>query len=151
MTFASLQPAQIDAFLRHASLDDIFELARDLDMPTASRLKASPVQREPPGPSQAALNAILSSSASRRGKGAEALARNQESARAWVRRFHEARGPLPIAKPEGKASGIRERSRELFAPLKEWLALAGGVLASELSLRSGRGAWTAASRPMPTR
>jgi len=135
MAFGSLAPAQVDAFLRHASLDDIFELARTLDGATASRLRSAPVAARPPGPDPAALSVILESAPSRKGKSTEALARNKETAREWERRFREEEGPLAIAKPEGTAGGIRELYRRLFSPLKAWLAAAGGALAGELSLR----------------
>ncbi len=42
MTFSSLTPAQVASFLRHASLDEIFELARDLGQEDARRLRSLP-------------------------------------------------------------------------------------------------------------
>jgi len=135
MEFTSLAPGQIDAFLRHASLDDIFDLTRELDAATARLLQAAPLAPAPPGPADAALAEILDRAQVRKGSGAEAFARNKEAAREWARRFREETGPLPIAKPEGAAAGIKELYRRLYAPLKAWLAVAGGKLASELSLR----------------
>jgi ATP-dependent exoDNAse (exonuclease V) beta subunit len=135
MTFASLDAAQVDAFLRHAAMDDIFGLARELDRATAERLVARRPGARPAPPSQAVLDEMLATQAGRKGKGAEALARNKERAREWVRRFASDGEHLPIARPEGGASGIGDLYRRLFAPLKGWLAEAGGVLAAELSLR----------------
>jgi len=135
MAFGSLAPGQVDAFLRHASLDDIFDLARTLDGVAAARLRSAPVAARPPGPDPAALSLIQESVSARKGKSAEALARNKETARKWERRFREEEGPLAIAKPEGTAGGIKELYRRLFSPLKAWLAAAGGAMAAELSLR----------------
>lgn len=61
--------------------------------------------------------------------------RNKATAEEWLRRFTEESDGLPFAVPEGRASGIRELYSRFFAPLKQWLADAGGVLAAELSLR----------------
>ena len=134
MTFASLEPTQADAFLRHVSLDEIFDLAKGLDKATAERLlEARPGPR--PTPSQAVLDEILATAPSRKGPGALALARNKDRAREWMRRLGADSDRLPIPKPEGGASGIVELYARLFAPLKGWLAQAGGVLAAELSLR----------------
>ncbi len=135
MTFASLSASQVDGFLRHAPLEQIFELARDLDAATAGRLLKARPSAAPPGPAPEVLAEILVVAPKRRGAAAEALARNKETALAWDRRFREGNGPLALAKPEGTASEIKDRFRRLFAPLKGWLAGAGGVLAAELSLR----------------
>jgi ATP-dependent exoDNAse (exonuclease V) beta subunit len=135
MTFDSLGAAQADAFLRHASLDDIFELAKELDRATAERLAACRPSASPPPPAQGVLDEILCAQASRKGKAADALARNKEKARDWMRRFASESDRLPIAKPEGSASGIDDLYRRFFAPLKGWLAEAGGLLAAELSKR----------------
>jgi ATP-dependent exoDNAse (exonuclease V) beta subunit len=135
MTFASLDVAQVDAFLRHAALDDIFGLAKGLDRETAERLMAHRPGARPTPPSRSALDEMLAAQAARKGKGAEALARNKERAREWMRRFASDGERLPIAKPEGSASGIVDLYRRFFAPLKGWLAEAGGGLAAELSLR----------------
>ena len=134
MTFDSLGAEQVAAFLRHASLDQIFSLARGLDGETALRLARRRPVPQAPAPSRAVLEEILAAAA-RRGPGADALARNKAAAREWLRRFAEERDPLPLALPEGSAAGIRELYRRLFAPLKDWLADTGGVLAAELSLR----------------
>jgi ATP-dependent exoDNAse (exonuclease V) beta subunit len=81
------------------------------------------------------LEEMLAAAPSRRGSGADALARNKETARQWLRRFAGDTERLPIAVAEGSAAGIKDLYRRFFAPLKGWLADAGGVLAAELSLR----------------
>jgi ATP-dependent helicase/nuclease subunit A len=134
MTFGSLSAAQVATFLRHESLDEIFELAADLDLSTARRLLSSPPPGEPPPPPAAALELLMGASA-RKGKASEALARNKAAAAEWVRQLRAGTGRLPIPVAEGRAAGVRELFVQLFAPLKGWLAEAGGVLAAELSLR----------------
>jgi ATP-dependent exoDNAse (exonuclease V) beta subunit len=135
MDFSSLAPAQVAGFLRHESLDAIFELARDLDLATARRLLGAPPSGGSPPPSPAALALIRNAAPRRKGPPSAALARNQAAAEEWMSRFTAGSGRLPIAKPEGEASGIKDLYRHLFAPVKGWLAQAGGVLAAELSLR----------------
>ncbi len=134
MQFESLRPSQVDAFLRHASLDDVFDLARELSPANAAGLAAGRVAEAPPAPPAGALESILGASA-RKGAASEALGRNKETARDWLRRFGAESGSLPIPRPEGSAGSIVELYRRFFAPLKEWLAAAGGVLAAELSVR----------------
>lgn len=135
MQFESLGPAQVDAFLRHASIDDLFELARKMDLAACERLLGARVAPRPPAPAADALEAILSAVPPRKGASAQALERNKERAREWVRRFGSESGWLPVAEPVGKAAGIGDLYQALFAPLKRWLAGAGGVLAAELSGR----------------
>jgi ATP-dependent exoDNAse (exonuclease V) beta subunit len=135
MGFSSMAPAQVAGFLRHESLDAIFELAKDLDLATAGRLLATiPPERVSP-PSPTALALIRDAAPKRKGPPSAALGRNQAAAEDWMRRFTVEESRLPIAKPEGEASGIKDLYRQFFAPLKGWLAQAGGVLAAELSLR----------------
>jgi ATP-dependent exoDNAse (exonuclease V) beta subunit len=134
MEFSSLGTPQIDAFLRHAPLDSVFDLARELDFATARRLRAGAPAPQPPPPSRAVLDEILAA-ASRRGPGADALQRNKDKAAKWLRAYEEGAERLPVAEAEGTAGGIRELYRKFFAPLKGWMAQAGGVLAAELSLR----------------
>jgi ATP-dependent exoDNAse (exonuclease V) beta subunit len=81
------------------------------------------------------LGEILGAVPARKGAGAAALARNKDVAREWLRKFVEESDRLPIAAPEGSAAGIEDLYRRFFAPLKGWLADAGGVMAAELSLR----------------
>ncbi|HYC69929.1 MAG TPA: UvrD-helicase domain-containing protein [Opitutaceae bacterium] len=133
MRFSSLGAAPMDAFLRHVPLETIFPLARQLDRATAERLAASPPVGPAPAPAAAALEAILA--ATSRGKGAEALRRNQVHLRDWCRRYREETGFLPIARPEGTAGNIEDLCAQLYGPLKAWLAAAGASLAGELALR----------------
>lgn len=133
MQFSSLEAAQMRAFLRHVPLESIFALARQLDRDTAERLVQSPPRGTPPGPATEALEAILA--ATSRGKGAEALRRNQANLAEWCRRHRAESGFLPIARPEGRAGNIDELCARLFGPLKAWLAGAGATLAGELALR----------------
>ena len=135
MTFASLSDAQVDAFLRHSPLDDIFGLAASLNHANARRLIAAKPSARPPSPSQAVLDEILATVPARKGAATRALHANKDTARAWMKQFEEERGRLPIAEPEGKAGTIVDLYRRFFAPLKQWLAAAGGVMAAELSLR----------------
>jgi ATP-dependent exoDNAse (exonuclease V) beta subunit len=134
MQFTRLAPRQVDAFLRHVPLEDIFDLARGLDEAAAGRLLDRVPAEVPPGPSAAALEKIRSAQA-RAGKAAANLAANQERASAWVRRFQTETRYLPIPEPAGTAGGIKPLYEELFRPLKSWLAGTAAVLAAELSLR----------------
>jgi ATP-dependent exoDNAse (exonuclease V) beta subunit len=134
MEFGALGAARVSSFLRHASLDIIFELARDLDAATARALLGRLPPAAPPPPTAAALEAILSATA-RKGPGSAALARNQQAIQKWMRQLEGGLDRLPVAVPEGSAAGIEDLFRAFFAPLKEWLAQAGGVMAAELSLR----------------
>lgn len=133
MEFERLPPAQVEAYLRHASMESVLTLARDLDRAAAERLAGSGPSDPPPGPAAGVLDRILA--AQTRGKGAEPLRRNQERAKEWVRRLAEPSGHLPLPQPEGTAAGIVDLYAELLAPLKEWLARAGAALAGELALR----------------
>ncbi|HEY5080160.1 MAG TPA: UvrD-helicase domain-containing protein, partial [Opitutaceae bacterium] len=135
MQFSRLASSQIDAFLRHASLDDVFGLARGLEHAVAARLVATEVAARPPAPSAAALAVLLGAVAARKGRTTESLQRNKDMAVEWVRRFDSESGRLPIPSPAGSGASIEDHYRRLFAPLKEWLGAAGGVLAAELSLR----------------
>jgi len=135
MTFSSLGGAQVASFLRHAPLDDIFGLAQELTLGAARRLAERRPAAASPAPSPAALEEILAAAPGRKGPGAGALERNKRTAREWLRKFLEESDPLPIPAPEGSAAGIRDLYRRFFAPLKGWLADAGGVMAAELSLR----------------
>jgi ATP-dependent helicase/nuclease subunit A len=134
MTFGSLSGTQVAKFLRHESLDAIFELAGEIDHAAARRLLAGRPPEEAPAPSASALAAILEATAPR-GKASEALARNKAAAAEWIERLSAEAGRLPFPIAEGEAGGIRARYVQFFAPLKEWLGRAGGVLAAELSLR----------------
>jgi ATP-dependent exoDNAse (exonuclease V) beta subunit len=146
MTFAAVGERRVASFLRHASLDVIFDLAREVDAETAGALVGNLPPEAPPAPPAAAVEALFSAVA-RKGRGADALARNQEAVRRWMRDYTQGTDRLPIPDPEGEAANVVEIYRALFAPLKEWLAQAGGAMAAELSLRyrswrTGRGIQT---------
>jgi ATP-dependent exoDNAse (exonuclease V) beta subunit len=135
MTFTSLSAPQVASFLRHSSLDGIFTLAQGLDFATARWLGERSPAAAAPAPSPGVLGEILAAVPARKGAGAAALERNKETAKEWLRKFVEESDRLPIAAAEGTAAGIEDLFRRFFAPLKGWLADAGGVLAAELSLR----------------
>ncbi|HXQ80484.1 MAG TPA: UvrD-helicase domain-containing protein [Opitutaceae bacterium] len=135
MAFSSLSDTQMACFLRHAALDEIFGLAKELNLGAARRLAERRPPDAAPGPSSAVLEEILAAVPLRKGPGASALERNKRTAREWLRKHEEESDPLPIPAAEGSAAGIRDLYRRFFAPLKGWLADAGGVLAAELSLR----------------
>ncbi|MFA5057271.1 MAG: UvrD-helicase domain-containing protein [Opitutaceae bacterium] len=134
MQFSGLGSAQVGAFLRHAPLDSVFDLARRLDAPAARRFLQQAVAPEPPEPDPRAWQEMQQAS-TRQGKGAAALERNRAAAARWRQRFREEKTFLPPAEPEGKAARIEELYTRFFAPLKTWLAGAGAVLAAELALR----------------
>jgi ATP-dependent helicase/nuclease subunit A len=134
MQFTRLAPEQVEAFLRHAPLERVFDLAHGLDEAKARRLLAGAPAGGPPAPAPAALAAIATAR-TKAGKSAGKLAANQALAAAWARRFQDEAGYLPIPVPDGKAAGIDGLFAVMFAPLKHWLAAAAGVLAAELALR----------------
>ena len=134
MQFARLNPRQVDAFLRHAPLEDIFDLARGLDEATARQLAAMRPPAVPPAPAEAVLVRIRAAETKVK-KSQARLAANQALAADWARRFREETGFLPIAKPDGTAGGIDALFDELFRPLKAWLAAVAAVLAAELAQR----------------
>ena len=136
MQFSSLDPGQVEAFLRHTPLASIFGLARDLGREEAQRLLGRPPAPRPPEPSAVVLQQILD--AKSKGSGVAPLQRNKQTAVEWRRRFREETSYLPFPVPQGKAAGIVELYAGYFAQLKSWLAAAGGVLAAELALRYRR-------------
>lgn len=134
MTFAALSETQMRAFLRHMPLEKIFDLARPMSVTVQKKLRARAVSEVPPGPDMGALDAILGL-ATRAGKSAAALGRNQQNAIEWTRRFREENDFLPLIAPEGSAAGIKDFYARFFAPMKAWLAAAGAALAAELAER----------------
>ena len=132
MEFSSLEAGQVDAFLRHVSLESVFDLARDLDLSTAERMVRQKPDGLPPPPDEAAYEAIQAATS----KGVSLpLQRNKAQVARWRDQFLRREGHLPLPKPEGTAGGIRELYARCFRPVKAWLAQAGGVLAAELALR----------------
>src|ERR1035441_10188438 len=133
MAFPSLSASQVASFLRHASLDGIFNLAQGLDLATARRLGDRSPAAGAPAPSPDVLGEILGAVPARQGAGAAALARNKDVAREWLRKFVEESDRLPIAAPEGSAAGIEDLYRRFFAPLKE---MSGSVSSADERLSS---------------
>lgn len=133
MRFASLPPEQLAAFLRHTPLEGIFALARELDDATARRFSKRTPGRAP-GPSEAVLEEILAV-ASKRKDSLPKIAANQRAAREWLRAWREEARYLPLIAPDGTAGGMPDLFDRFFAPLKNWLAEAGAVLAAELAGR----------------
>lgn len=133
MRFSALAPEQIAAFLRHTPLEGIFGLARELDDATARRFLRRRVGRAP-GPSEAVLDEILAV-ASKRKDSLPKIAANQRAAIEWLRAWREGTRYLPMIEPDGSAGGMRDLYDRFFAPLKNWLAEAGAVLAAELAGR----------------
>ncbi len=133
MQFAELTSEQIDAFLRHVPLENLFELARTLDAVTARTfLDRRPVGLPPP-PEDAMLQQLLEIVP--KGAGRKNCEISQEGARAWARRFREEKGFLPPYECTGSAARLNELATAWMAPLKLWLADAGATLAAELATR----------------
>jgi ATP-dependent exoDNAse (exonuclease V) beta subunit len=147
MTFSVLAPAQVDRFLRFSPLEAVFELALKLDAATARRLAREGPAEEGPVPARAALEAFLALPAPRHRGRAPNFQLNQENLRAWDADFSAGRGRLPLPEPEGEGKEAVAAFRAYLAPIKAWMAVAGGALAAELALRyrawrSGRGLQT---------
>ncbi|HEY1848139.1 MAG TPA: UvrD-helicase domain-containing protein, partial [Opitutaceae bacterium] len=136
MAFTGVSPSQLDGFLRHASLDIVFPLAmRMAGEQAASILGAAGPAEIPPAPAAAALDALAAASA-RKGRDTDTLSLNKSVVENWMRLFAQpGRDRLPIPRTEGNAAGAKKLYREVFAPLKAWLAAVGGRLAAELSVR----------------
>ena len=84
MTFESLSANQVGAFLRHASLDEIFDLARGMSVATARQLAGRRPACAAPSLAREVLDEILAKAPTRKGSGADALLRNKETARRWI-------------------------------------------------------------------
>lgn len=134
MQFTLLEPQQVDAFLRHAPLENVFGLARGLDEAMARQFAAGRPAGGPPAPAEASLGRIRAAETKAK-KSAAKLAANQALAAEWARRFRAETGYLPIPAPDGTAGGMDALFDDLFRPLKTWLAAAAASLAAELSLR----------------
>lgn len=133
MQFSALAAGQLAAFLRHVPLENVFALARQLDDATARRfLKQVPGRAV--GPAQAVLNEIMAVT-SKRKDSLPKIASNQRAAQEWLRAWQEEKRYLPLIDPEGTAGGMDVLFDRFFAPLKDWLAKAGSVLAAELAGR----------------
>ena len=133
MQFSALPPEQLTAFLRHAPLEDVFALARQLDDATARRfLKRVPGRIV--GPDALVLKEILAVT-SKRKDSLPKIAANQAAATEWLRAWKEEARYLPLIDPDGTAGGMVALFDRFFAPLKNWLAAAGAVVAAELAER----------------
>ncbi len=132
MQFTRLSPREVDAFLRHLPLEDVFQVARDLDRATATALG----ERLPSGWPQPAMPEYEQLLAlPPKGSGAKNLLLSQERARVWAKAWSTGAGFLPLYEPAGTAKALVESSRAWMAPLKRWLADAASVLAAELASR----------------
>ncbi|CAM3070454.1 UvrD-helicase domain-containing protein [Rariglobus hedericola] len=133
MQFSALPAGQLAAFLRHVPLEDVFALARQLDDATARRfLKQVPGRAA--GPAQAVLKEILAVVPKQKSS-LPKVAANQRAAEEWLRAWQDEKRYLPLIDPEGTAAGMDVLFDRFFAPLKDWLAKAGSVLAAELAGR----------------
>jgi ATP-dependent exoDNAse (exonuclease V) beta subunit len=133
MQFSALPPEQLTAFLRHAPLEDVFALARQLDDATARRfLKRVPGRMV--GPDTLVLKEILAATSKAKAS-LPKIAANQAAATEWLRAWKEETRYLPLIDPDGTAGGMDKLFDRFFAPLKNWLAAAGAVLAAELAGR----------------
>ena len=132
MAFTALNERELDAFLRHVPLEDIFRVARELDRATASYLQARPPTGLP-HPAAAAYEELMALVA--KGNGAKNLGASQARARAWSEAWDCGVGFLPLYEPAGSAKAVVESARAWMAPLKRWLADAAAVLAAELADR----------------
>lgn len=132
MQFTRLSEPELEAFLRHVPLEDIFPVARELDHTTATALS----HRRPggwPKPAVAAYDELIALPL--KGSGAKNLQTSQDRARAWHEAWEGAQGYLPLYEPTGSAKALVECARAWMAPLKHWLADAAAVLAAELAGR----------------
>jgi ATP-dependent helicase/nuclease subunit A len=133
MQFTALAPVEIDAFLRHVPLEEIFPFARELDQATAGALRARTPREGPPAPAAAALEQLLALAP--KGNAAKNILLSQQRARSWQEAFQRGRGFLPLYEPSGTAAALKEAARAWMAPLKNWLADAAAALAAELAER----------------
>ena len=133
MQFTSLAADEIDAFLRHVPLEEIFGLARLLDRATAARCLARRPTRPLPVPSESVYQQLLTLVG--KGVAKKNILASQQRARNWQKQFRESRDFLPLYKPAGKATALVELADAWMKPLKAWLADAGATLAAELAER----------------
>lgn len=133
MQFSSLSSEQVAAFLRHAPIEHVYDLARSLDADTARRLLQRKPVALPEGPSEVTLAEILALTP--KGSGRKNLELSQQAARVWFEQFSDPTVYLPPFEPAGNAAALVELSRRWMAPLKRWLGDAAAALAAELALR----------------
>jgi ATP-dependent exoDNAse (exonuclease V) beta subunit len=133
MVFSVLGGAEVKAFLRHVPLEDIFQLAQELDAGTAAALRTRRPAGPPPALSEATLEQLLALPL--KGTGAKNLELSQRRARGWAAAYASGTGFLPLYKPAGTVKAVVELAQAWMAPLKTWLAAAAGALAAELAER----------------
>ena len=133
MDFTSLGPAEVTAFLRHVSLEEIFDFARSLDATTARALLDRGPSGPPPAPAHAILSELLTLPV--KGSGARNMRLSHQRAQAWQDAWDRKVGFLPVYEPTGKTKLLCELAQAWMAPLKRWLADAAAVLAAELAGR----------------
>ncbi|GAB1489228.1 hypothetical protein MASR2M8_16810 [Opitutaceae bacterium] len=132
MQFESLPEPSLTTFLRHVPLEEVFALARSLDMAAARELGCR-LPGVPACPAGAALEQILA--LAQKGSGKENIARSQQRAQAWQAAWERGTGFLPLYEPSGTGKALVALAQEWMAPLKRWLADAAAVLAAELAGR----------------
>ncbi len=133
VSFEHMGAPLVASFLRHASLESVFELARKLSAAQANRLLQTDLGPESPMPDPLGLTALRTIEA--KGAGAKNLGRSQLKAEGWQRDWDAGVKFLPLYVPEGKAAKVVAASETWMAPLRNWLGKAGGVLAAELALK----------------
>lgn len=132
MQFSSLPENELTAFLRHVPLEEVFALARRLDM-VAARALGEKRPGPPARPPSAVLAQILELPL--KGTGAANVALSQQRAQAWQEAWDRGQGFLPLYEPAGSSQKVSALAQAWMAPLKRWLADAAAVLAAELAGR----------------
>jgi ATP-dependent exoDNAse (exonuclease V) beta subunit len=135
MQFSVLAPQEMDAFLRFIALDEVFSVARSLNLTTARQLARRRPGGPLPEPSAEVLRQILELPVKGAPKARENTEANKRAAQAWMERFQKKGGFLPLYEPIGKAKAICDLAELWMSPLKGWLADAASVLAAELAGR----------------
>ena len=135
MQFSSLTTEEMDAFLRFVALDDVFAVARSLNVTTARQLARRRPAGPLPNPSEAVLQQILELPVKGGSSARENTEANKRAAQAWLDRFRTGNGFVPLYEPIGKAKGICDLAAAWMKPLKTWLADEASVLAAELAGR----------------
>ncbi|MDX2186081.1 MAG: UvrD-helicase domain-containing protein [Opitutaceae bacterium] len=136
MDFRSVTAEQWALFSRLQPLDGLFPLARSLERPRAEKLRQRMPGPPPRDLPQDVLHALLQAKPARaQKKTIENWNASVEQVKAWRAEFLAGGTYLHFPKPEGSAAAIKEFYQQLFAPLKQWVAEVGGVIAAELSDR----------------
>ncbi len=133
MQFSVLAPEELQAFLRHVPLEEIFDFARELDAATAATLRHRRPSGPPPAPNENARERLFA--VVPKGTGRANIEKSQAAARVWQAAWEKGEGFLPLYEPVGSAKAIVEAATEWMAPLKRWLADAAAALGAELAER----------------